>query len=246
MKVCYNRGNNSDFESNRFSSGRPILFSVVMIIKDLKPIVAKNIAELRRANDITQAELAEKLNYSDKAVSKWERGESIPDVTVLSEIADIFDVTVDYLISEERTPPSELVESDIKTLTKNRVIITVMSLFLVLLVSTFAYVIMNMAMGFRYWHFLCFLYALPICAVILIVFNTMWFNTRFNFIYISLLMWSLLAALILTFLSCDVNILLLAVVGIPGQIIIIMWSQLKFTSKKLVSKLKGKKKAINE
>ncbi|MBQ4560798.1 MAG: helix-turn-helix transcriptional regulator [Clostridia bacterium] len=208
--------------------------------------MAKNIAELRRANDITQAELAEKLNYSDKAVSKWERGESVPDIMVLSEIADIFGVTVDYLLTEEKTPPAELVESDIKLLKKNRIIITAMSLFLVLLVSTFAFVIMNMAMEFRYWHFLSYLYALPVCSVILIVFNSIWFNTRYNFVYISMLMWSFLAAIILTFLACGINIAMLAAVGIPGQIIIIMWSQLKFTSKKLVSKLKSKKQSDNE
>ena len=215
---------------------------MVIIIKDLKPVIAKNIAELRHANDTTQAELAEKLNYSDKAVSKWERGESVPDVMVLSEIADIFGVTVDYLLTEDHAPAVEIAENDMKIITKNRVIITVMSLFLVLLISTFAFVIMNMAMEFRYWHFISYLYALPVCSVILIVFNTVWFNTRFNFVYISLLMWSLLAALIVTFLACGTNIVMLAVVGIPGQIIIIMWSQLKFTSKKLVSKLKGKKK----
>lgn len=219
---------------------------MVIIIKDLKPVIAKNIAELRRANDITQAELAEKLNYSDKAVSKWERGESVPDIMVLSEIADIFGVTVDYLLTEEKTPPAELVESDIKLLKKNRIIITAMSLFLVLLVSTFAFVIMNMAMEFRYWHFLSYLYALPVCSVILIVFNSIWFNTRYNFVYISMLMWSFLAAIILTFLACGINIAMLAAVGIPGQIIIIMWSQLKFTSKKLVSKLKSKKQSDNE
>ena len=218
----------------------------MIIIKDLKPVIAKNIAELRRANDITQAELAEKLNYSDKAVSKWERGESVPDIMVLSEIADIFGVTVDYLLTEEKTPPAELVESDIKLLKKNRIIITAMSLFLVLLVSTFAFVIMNMAMEFRYWHFLSYLYALPVCSVILIVFNSIWFNTRYNFVYISMLMWSFLAAIILTFLACGINIAMLAAVGIPGQIIIIMWSQLKFTSKKLVSKLKSKKQSDNE
>ena len=215
---------------------------MVIIIKDLKPVIAKNIAELRRANDTTQAELAEKLNYSDKAVSKWERGESIPDVIVLSEIADIFDVSVDYLLPEDHAPAAEMIENDMKIITKNRVIITVMSLFLVILVSTFAFVIMNMAMGFRFWHFLSYLYAIPVCAVMLIVFNSIWFNTRFNFVYISLLMWSFLAALIVSFLACGVNIAMLAVVGIPGQIIIIMWSQLKFTSKKLVSKLKSKKK----
>lgn len=244
--MCYNSPVKNEFQISRFLRGRPILFPVVIFIKDLKPVIAKNIAELRRANDTTQAELAEKLNYSDKAVSKWERGESVPDVMVLSEIADIFGVTVDYLLTEDHAHAEEIAESDMKILTKNRVIITVMSLFLVLLVSTFAFVIMNMAMGLRFWHFISYLYALPVCAIMLIVFNSVWFNTRFNFIYISLLMWSLLAALIVTFLACGINIAMLAVVGIPGQIIIIMWSQLKFTSKKLVSKLKSKKKNIDE
>ena len=68
-------------------------------VEDLKPIIAKNIIDLRRTADITQAQLAEKLNYSDKAVSKWERGEAIPSVATLKEIADHFGVTVDYLIS---------------------------------------------------------------------------------------------------------------------------------------------------
>ena len=69
-------------------------------MKDLKPIIAKNITSLRQAAQMTQSELAERLNYSDKAVSKWERGESVPDITVLKEIADLFGVTVDALICE--------------------------------------------------------------------------------------------------------------------------------------------------
>ena len=63
-----------------------------------KNTVAKNIVRLRQASGMTQAELAAKLNYSDKAVSKWERGESLPDVAVLSKIADLFQVSLDWLV----------------------------------------------------------------------------------------------------------------------------------------------------
>lgn len=203
------------------------------IINDLKPIIAKNLSELRKANDITQAELADKLNYSDKAVSKWERAESMPDVAVLKNIADIFGVSVDYLITDEILPPKELVETEVKQRNYNHIIITSMSIFLVLLISTFVYVVLTMAMGVRLWHLLSFVYALPICSVILIVFNSIWFNPRYNFLYISALMWSFLLVLILTFFACGINILLLALVGLPGQIIIIMWSRLKFTKKPL-------------
>ena len=70
-------------------------------MQDIKGIVAKNITELRLLNNMTQLELAEKLNYSDKTVSKWERGESSPDITVLVEIAELFGVTLDYLVRSE-------------------------------------------------------------------------------------------------------------------------------------------------
>ena len=69
-------------------------------MEEVKNNVAKNIAELRILNNMTQLELASKLNYSDKAVSKWERGESLPDVTVLMQIAELFGVTLDYLVAE--------------------------------------------------------------------------------------------------------------------------------------------------
>ena len=51
--------------------------------EQLKQTVANNIAQLRKSKGLTQLELAERLNYSDKAVSKWERGEGLPDVLVL-------------------------------------------------------------------------------------------------------------------------------------------------------------------
>jgi transcriptional regulator with XRE-family HTH domain len=72
-------------------------------MSDLKTIIARNIIELRRKNNMTQLELAEKLNYTDKAVSKWERGESLPDIAVLKTIADMFGVGLDYLVSEDHS-----------------------------------------------------------------------------------------------------------------------------------------------
>jgi len=70
-------------------------------MENLRLIIARNITELRREAGLTQLELAEKLNYSDKAVSKWERAESVPDIAVLKAVADLFGVTVDELISEK-------------------------------------------------------------------------------------------------------------------------------------------------
>lgn len=62
---------------------------------ELKNIIAQNITDLRKKEKLTQAEFAERLNYTDKAISKWERGESIPSIDVLKQIADMFNVKVD-------------------------------------------------------------------------------------------------------------------------------------------------------
>ena len=70
-------------------------------MNDIKDIFAKNLSELRQASGMTQLELGERLNYSDKTVSKWERGESIPDAGMLKQIADVFGVSVDYLLEED-------------------------------------------------------------------------------------------------------------------------------------------------
>ena len=70
-----------------------------MQLSELKLISASNIIKLRTGAGLTQAELGEKLNYSDKTISKWERGEAIPDAYVLTQLAEIFGVTVDYLLS---------------------------------------------------------------------------------------------------------------------------------------------------
>ena len=70
-----------------------------MQLSELKLISASNIIKLRTGAGLTQAELGEKLNYSDKTISKWERGEAIPDAYVLTQMAEIFGVSVDYLLS---------------------------------------------------------------------------------------------------------------------------------------------------
>ena len=64
-------------------------------------IVAYNLTELRKNARLTQAELAEKINYSDKSVSKWERGEALPDLKVLTRLAELFGVSIDYFVTKD-------------------------------------------------------------------------------------------------------------------------------------------------
>ena len=66
----------------------------------MKKTISNNMLIYRKRAGLTQAELAEKINYSDKAVSKWERGDGVPDVAVLCEMAEIFGVTLNDMVSE--------------------------------------------------------------------------------------------------------------------------------------------------
>ena len=80
-----------------------------------KKTIGKFISALRRANGMTQRELAERLFVSDKTVSRWERDESVPEITLIPVIAEIFGVTSDELIrgeriSAEKTECAETVE----------------------------------------------------------------------------------------------------------------------------------------
>ncbi len=200
---------------------------------EIKSIIAKNITQLRLAKGLTQIDLAGELNYSDKAVSKWERGESIPDVTVLIHIADIFGVNLDYLV----TPHKDVDDSGMKqrdaNKKKNHIFITGMSILLVWLIATIAFVVLDMMPAdMRFLHTLSFLYALPISIIVWLVFNSVWFNKRRNYIIISFLMWSILVALHVSFLPFGFNFWILYILGIPGQVIIILWSRIKYPSQK--------------
>jgi len=212
---------------------------MVIKIDDLKKIIAKNIVELRHLHSVTQANLAAQLNYSDKAVSKWERGESVPDITVLKQIADIFGVTVDYLLCTDHKK-AEDAPIDIASLKKkNRLLISGISLLLVFFIATFVFVLIRLITGGALWNWLIYAYAVPVCCIVALVFNSIWFNPRKNYLIISLLMWSLLAVIFFTFSAVDIDIMLLFAIGVPAQIIIILWSGIGRRPKRKLKKIEN-------
>lgn len=194
-------------------------------MQDIKLIIAKNISALRAEEGITQLELAERLNYSDKAVSKWERGESIPDVTVLMEIANMFGVTLDYLVQSEH--PKETRKLKNLRIIHNHAFITGISMVLVWLLATFCFVVIDSTPISTNLHWLAFIYAVPISLIVWLVFNSIWFNQRRNFLIITLLLWSMLACIYITLLVIGQNVWLIFTLGVPAQFIILMWSRIR-------------------
>ena len=195
-------------------------------MEDIKSIVAKNITELRLRNNMTQLELAEKLNYSDKTISKWERAESSPDIAVLVEIAALFGVTLDQLVRNGNTEEA-IAKSGPAEAKYNRRIISHISESAALVIAMFAFIITTLILQRTTFQWLYFVYAIPITLIVKLIFNSIWFNPRQNYSIISALMWSLLAAIHTTFLYFGINVALIYLLGVAGQIVIIMWSFIK-------------------
>lgn len=198
-------------------------------MNDIKLVIAQNIINLRKEHKLTQAELAERLSYSDKAVSKWERAESVPDISVLKEIADLFSVTVDYLISEKHEKPVVITKKTVTPIMKrNRLIITLLSTALVWLIATVLYVFFEGIANKLSCEWMCFIFAVPVSFIVLLIFNNIWGRKRRNYLIISFLVWSLLASAFLSSLMFfGYNFYLLFLLGIPAQIIILLWSGMR-------------------
>ena len=197
----------------------------------LKNLIGKNIAAHRKRCGLTQAGLAEKLNYSDKAISKWERGESVPDVMTLAQLAEQFEISVNDLV----TDPNELPERTgavqnamekvvAKTMKRkaDKKIILGLSALLVWFVALLAYVVLG-SLGFEE-SALAFLYAIPATAIVLLSLRSAWHDFRWNKTYISAIVWGCLLSIHMTLLVlCHINVWRIYLLGIPGQIAIFLW-----------------------
>lgn len=196
-------------------------------MEDIKTVIAKNITQLRQAAGMTQSELGEKLNYSDKSVSKWERAESIPDVAVLKQLADLFGVKLDDLLREEPEPAAPVPPTRTDHRGNHRVI-TMLSILLVWFVATLVYVLIDVIVPGTPHLWLAFLYGVPVSMIVWLVFNSIWSCRRRNYLIISLLSWSVLISVSVTLQVFGIRAWQILLLGIPGQVIIYMWSRLRY------------------
>lgn len=158
--------------------------------QEVKNLVAQNMAIFRKKCGLTQSELAEKLNYSDKSVSKWERGEGIPDFYVLTKMADIFGVDVgDFLLKDGQNAKS--VKEEIAPLSRrSKLVITALAVALVWLFATVLYFVLSIVGLSAFYLGLIYYCAIPVSAIVLTVFTMMWFPKLYSGISVALLIWS--------------------------------------------------------
>lgn len=211
---------------------------------ELKLKIGSNITYYRKALSMTQAELAQKLNYSDKAVSKWERGESIPDVLTLTDIAGQFGITINELVygpqAEKQEPspvpaapvpeiPAEPAPAVSKKITDrirhNRKVIQGLVSILVWIVVLAFYVLLDSFNLPYLW--LLFLVGIPAHAITLLSLRSAWQMYSWNMILISIIMWGSITCLhTVIYLISHINIWRLFLMGVLGQIAIVLWFKL--------------------
>ena len=211
-----------------------------MDIEKLKRQIGINISSQRKRAKLTQAGLAEKLNYSDKAVSKWERGESVPDVLTLVQLAEQFDITVNELVSDPNALPEGTPNKLEKAMTQvsekalkrkaNKNVIQALSSTLVWFVALFIFVVIS-SFDIPY-SWVAFIYAVPINAIVLLSLRSAWRDFRWNRVLISIIVWGCLISF-----HCSISVFFhfnmwkVFLLGIPGEIATTLWFRLFSPSK---------------
>ena len=210
-----------------------------MDLKEFKEVVAQNIYYLRSENHLTQYELGEKLNYSDKAISKWERAEGLPDAFVLKRISELFDVSVDYLLNEHTEQDRRV---DTKPIRNTKQLISLIVSSVIIAISVVLVVILYLCVEKIYWQI--FIYALPVIFLMRLIFSAVWWHGKGAWVHTSLLMWSIILTIYISLLWQ--NNWQLFLIGAPAQIIILLSYKMGFTVS-LIKKTSGlfKRKSEN-
>lgn len=211
---------------------------------DEKEVIRKistNLIYYRKKNGYTQQDLANLLSYSDKAVSKWERGLAVPDVIILLRIAEIYNISLSELTGEVNKDISEedsnyVSNEQSKYLVKKHNIITLLSIGLVWLVAAVLFFIFKMIFTGTTSFYLFFIYAVPVSAIVWLVFNILWGSKKLNILIESILSWTLAISVIITIYPRldNPNIFYILLIPLFFEILIVLWNKLlsiKFLSK---------------
>ena len=193
-------------------------------MKDRKVVVAQNLILLRKARGITQAELAERFNYSDKAVCRWEHGDTLPDINVLYALCDFYGITMNDLVNEEFTAQTaEQTERDIRTYRNWTCALLVAMVFFCATV----FFIATMTLSARgYW--LAFVWAVPLSCLIVHKCLRGSMGLLAKIFLSSVFVWSFFAGCYLDVLvRYSANIWYLFIVGLPLQVCIVLWQKVK-------------------
>ena len=182
--------------------------------------IAKNLTAYRKAAGLTQAEVAEKIHYSDKSVSKWESGNGVPDIYTLIQLAKLYGISVNDFLGQE---------AEVRQKTKScwlYVLIMLLSVGIVWLVAIFSFVTLSLVKPNAAW-WLIYLYAVLITAIVTLVYAAVWRFRLINFLSVSTIIWMALTCCYLTvvvFAGEVTGLWCIFLIGVPLQALEILWA----------------------
>ena len=190
--------------------------------KELSTILAENLVYYRKEKGLTQSQLAETLNYSDKSISKWERGEGIPDVIILRSLADLYGITIDDFFLEKKVN----LRTRIKELRYKKLFIMLLSIALTWVIGATVFFVLKMTVDWKA-SWLIYLYAFVISMIHCVIWSSIYKNNMWLLVSLSGLIWSIAVSTHLSLkVLTDLNewyILYFYIVAVCFEILAVVW-----------------------
>ena len=217
-------------------------------MEEISKIIGNNLLKLRKDKKLTQLELAEKFNYSDKSISKWENGESLPSIEVLHELAIFYGTTLDGLTSENPqdfcTDKKKEPKKATPRMFPTKLVVTLLAVCAVWICATILFVMLKIMLNINYS--MCFMWAWCASFIVLTVFISIWGTNKMLFPTMSILLWTTISSLHLQLLLANINIWPIYFLGIPLQVAIILWGALVKKPRGYYKKLKAEQEKQKE
>lgn len=192
----------------------------------IRQAISSNLVYYRKQCNLKQISVAEKIGYSDKAISKWERGESLPDIYVLYSLAELYEIEVEDLLSEKKKKPQATGSRK-----RNRFLVVLLSVGLTWLVATVAFVFLlwfgEKKEWFDIWFYMPYIYAIPVSFIICLIFNKIWGRRIFSFFLVSGIVWGIGLSLERSFCHYINWAWLFYIICVPFQVLTCLWYLIK-------------------
>ncbi len=190
--------------------------------RDIEQNIQLNLVELRKSHKLKQSDLAEKIGYSDKTISRWENGSSVPDIASLSILADFYGITLDDIVKENAISKVSIESKQKqKEETINEIVMLSLSVVTVWLLAVIIYVAVSITKNIRFWQI--WIIAVPVSMIFLYRFNRRTLNIRFvNTILLSVILWSIVT--IAFVMTLEFGLWQLYLIPIPVEAMIIIYT----------------------
>ena len=190
----------------------------------VKDTVRENLVKLRKEHKFTQMELAEKIGYSDKAISRWETGEVNPDIETLEKLAELYGIDITVFFSPY-SPEEHRKESARESQLGRKIAVWILMEVALWYAGIMVYIYSSTFVVDATRSWLIFIWLLPLSFILSSIMNRMWGNAVLGIIFASLVCWSLLLAIYLNYLKF--NLYLLFISGVPIQMAILLLAYMK-------------------